>query len=382
MQKTKPRLAVVGGGSSDLIDVNSRDYAGSYNALFLASEGVGLVSPNPLVGCVIVSADGTTVGRGTYIKDSVDHAEVIALEEAGERARGGTAYVSLEPHAHHGKTPPCTEALINAGIARVVAPIEDPNPLVSGKGFQALRDAGIEVVTGILAEKATKLNEKFICWHRNGRPFVHVKLAMSLDGRISLGRSISTALSGDDALARVHEMRHEHDAILVGGNTAFVDNPSLTDRSGLLRRRPLARVILDNRLRIPLDSTLASTTEEAPTIVVSNSSEAEKKKALADKGVDVVTADARDLKAVLDALREREIQSVLVEGGTEVAGAFRDAGLIDKVTLMISLRIIGGADAPLAFGGRGARSIEEALPLKDITVERHGEDIELTGYPQ
>ena len=352
----------------------------SHHALALASRGIGLVSPNPLVGCVIVDASGDVVGEGTYRYDNVTHAESIALEQAGERARGGTAYVSLEPHAHHGKTPPCSEALIKAGIARVVAPIDDPNPLVSGKGFTALREAGVEVVTGMLADEATKLNEKFICWHRTGRPFVHVKLAMSLDGRISLGRSMSTALSGTEALARVHQMRHEHDAILVGGNTAFVDKPSLTDRSGLERRRPLVRVVLDNRLRIPLDSILVTTARETPTLVISNSADAEKISALRDLGVDVVTEDARDLTAVLAALRERELQSVLVEGGTEVAGAFRDAGLIDKLTLMMSPRIIGGRDAPLAFGGAGAKTIDEAAPLKDVKIERHGEDVEVTGY--
>ena len=352
------------------------------HALELASRGTGLVSPNPLVGCVIVSSTGAIVGEGTYRYGNVTHAELIALEQAGELARGGTAYVSLEPHAHHSKTPPCTEALIKAGIARVVAPIDDPNPLVSGKGFAALREAGVEVITGILAEEATKLNEKFICWHKNRRPFVHLKLATSLDGRISLGRSISTALSGADAIARVHEMRHEHDAILVGGNTAFVDNPSLTDRSGLERRRPLVRVVLDNRLRIPIESTLVSTARETPTIIVSKSTDSEKISTLRDLSVDVVTEDARDLNAVLAALRERELQSVLVEGGTEVAGAFRDAGLIDKVTLMMSPRIIGGHDAPLAFGGVGAKTIDEAAPLKDVTVEGHGEDIEVTGYFQ
>jgi diaminohydroxyphosphoribosylaminopyrimidine deaminase/5-amino-6-(5-phosphoribosylamino)uracil reductase len=252
---------------------------------------------------------------------------------------------------------------------------------VSGKGFQALRDAGVEVVTGIFAAEASRLNEKFICWHKKSRPFVHLKLAMSLDGRISLGRSISTALSGAAALARVHEMRHEHDAILVGANTAVVDNPSLTDRSGRQRRRPLVRVLLDNRLRIPLDSTLARTTDEFPTVVISNSTDAAKVDALRGQGVDVVERDARDLAGVLDVLCERELQSVLVEGGTEVAGAFRDAGLIDKLTLMISPRIIGGSDAPFAFGGRGAPSIEEALPLRDISVERHGDDVEITGYP-
>src|SRR5687767_6412048 len=216
--------------------------------------GVGLVSPNPLVGCVIVSRTGDIVGEGVYKYEGITHAELIALDQAGEEARGGTAYVSLEPHAHHGKTAPCTEALIRSEIKRVVAPIEDPNPLVSGKGFQALRDAGIEVVTGILADEATRLNEKFICWHKKGRPFVHLKMATSLDGRISLGRSISTTLSSGAALARVHEMRHEHDAILVGANTVVVDDPSLTDRSGRPRRRPLVRVVLDNRLRTPSDS--------------------------------------------------------------------------------------------------------------------------------
>ena len=353
----------------------------SRRALELAAEGCGLVSPNPLVGCVIVSPSGEVVGEGTYRYDQVTHAEVIALQQAGERARGGTAYVSLEPHSHYGKTSPCTEALINAGIARVVAPIDDPNPLVSGKGFEVLRQAGIEVETGILAGEAARLNEKFICWHKKGRPFVHLKLAMSLDGRISLNRIVSTALSSEGAIKRVHEFRHEHDAILVGGNTAFVDDPSLTDRSGLDRRRPLVRVILDNRLRLPVGSKLVGTAREVPTLVVSNSGDIEKINALGNRGVEVIDRDARDLAAVLAALRDREIQSVLVEGGTEVAGAFRDAGLIDKLSLMIAPMIIGGADAPLAFGGKGAGDIAQSTRLKDISVTRHGQDFEISGYP-
>ena len=349
-------------------------------ALELAARGIGLVSPNPLVGCVVVSGAGEIVGEGSYTYEDVTHAEVTALQQARERARGGTAYVSLEPHAHHGKTPPCTEALINAGIKRVVAPIEDPNPLVSGKGFQQLREHGIEVVTGILADDATKLNEKFICWHKKGRPFVHIKMAMSLDGRISLGRSVSTAFSSGAALKRVHEFRHEHDAILVGANTIVVDDPSLTDRSGLKRRRRLVRVILDNRLRISVDSTVVATASETPTIVVSNSEDGKKRKQLADKGVDFVAEDARDLRAVLAALRERELQSVLVEGGTEVAGAFRDSGLVDKLSLMIAPILVGGSEAPVAFGGRGASSFEEAAALADVSILRHGNDIEITGY--
>ncbi|MEO8572348.1 MAG: bifunctional diaminohydroxyphosphoribosylaminopyrimidine deaminase/5-amino-6-(5-phosphoribosylamino)uracil reductase RibD [Pyrinomonadaceae bacterium] len=350
-------------------------------ALDLAAAGAGLVSPNPLVGCVIVSKESEIVGEGAYVYASVTHAEVIALEQAGARAKGGTAYVSLEPHSHHGKTFPCTEALIDAGIARVVATIEDPNPLVSGQGFQALRDAGIEVLTGVLADEATKLNEKFICWHEKGRPFIHLKMATSLDGRISLGRSISTAFSSEEALRRVHEMRHEHDAILVGANTVVVDDPSLTDRSGLQRRRKLVRVILDNRLRTSADSTVVKTAGETPTIIVSNSTDREKRRELAAPGVDFVVEDSRNLHAVLSALRQRDIQSILVEGGTEVAGAFRDSDLIDKLSLMIAPRIIGGTTAPLAFGGRGASSIEEAAMLTDISVTRHGRDIEITGYP-
>lgn len=350
-------------------------------ALDLAAEGCGLVSPNPLVGCVIVSESGEVVGEGTYRYDAVTHAEVIALGVAGDRAKGGTAYVSLEPHAHHGKTSPCTEALLNAGITRVVAPIEDANPLVSGKGFQRLRDAEIEVVSGVLAEEGARLNEKFICWHKKQRPFVHLKMAMSLDGRISLDRSVSTAFSSEAALKRVHQFRHEHDAILVGANTVLVDDPSLTDRSGLERRRKLVRVILDNRLRIPVDAAVVRTASDTPTIIVSNSADGEKKQLLVDCGVEVIDVNARDLNAVLQELRKRELQSVLVEGGAEVSGAFRDAGLIDKVSLMIAPRLIGGLRAPVAFGGAGASSIEEAVKLQNISVVHHGDDIEITGYP-
>lgn len=351
-------------------------------AIELASFGVGQVSPSPLVGCVIVSEKGETVGEGTYIYESVTHAEVLALNEAGERAKGGTAYVSLEPHSYRGRTKPCTDALINAGIKRVVCPIEDPNPLVSGKGFAKLRENGIVVVTGILRDEAARLNEKFCVWHNKNRPFVHLKLAMSLDGRISLKDSVSTTLSGKESAVRVQNLRHEHDAILVGGNTAFVDNPSLTDRSEKPRRRKLVRVVLDNRLRIPMDSTLVTTAKETPTLVVSNSNDAAKIDQLKVSGVDVAQTDARDLAAVLEELRKRELQSVLVEGGTEVAGAFCDARLVDKLTFIVAPIVIGGHAAPLAIGGNGASSLENALKLRDLQIIEHGSDFEFTGYPQ
>ncbi len=353
------------------------------HALYLAALGAGLVSPNPLVGCVIVSASGETVGEGTYIYDKIIHAEAIGLNQAGKQAKGGTAYVSLEPHSHHGKTPPCTDALINAGIRRIVCPIEDPNPFVSGKGFTQLRANGIEVITGILREEAERQNEKFICWHRKKRPFVHLKLAMSLDGRISLNNSVSTALSNEHALKRVHDLRHEHDAILVGANTAFVDNPSLTDRSGKPRRRPLVRIVLDNRLRIPLESPLVATANEIPTIVFTNCGDNEKIARLSGRNVEVIEIEngGRNLERVLAELAVRQIQSVLVEGGTEIAGAFCDAKLVDKVTLMIAPIIIGGRDAPLAIGGKGAADLDDALRLRNVELANHGGDIEITGYP-
>ena len=350
-------------------------------ALDLAAKGIGQVSPSPLVGCVIVAENGEIVGEGTYIYENVTHAEILALNQAGERANGATAYVSLEPHAHDGRTKPCTDALINAGITRVVCPIEDPNPLVSGKGFRVLRENAVEVVTGILRDEAARLNEKFCVWHQKDRPFVHLKLAISLDGRISLKNSVSTTLSGGESAARVQDLRHEYDAILVGGNTALVDNPNLTDRSGKPRRRKLVRVVLDNRLRIPLESKLIQTASETPTFIVSDSKDEAKIEKLLDCGVDLIRQDARGLTKVLSELKSRDLQSVLVEGGTEIAGAFVDAKLVDKLTFIVAPIIIGGNAAPPAIGGSGANSQENAMRLRDLEVVKRGADFEFTGYP-
>jgi diaminohydroxyphosphoribosylaminopyrimidine deaminase / 5-amino-6-(5-phosphoribosylamino)uracil reductase len=361
-----------------------RDIKFLRRSLELAAEGVGRVSPNPLVGCVIVSPEGEILGEGTYLREDVTHAEVIALSRAGTKARGATAYVSLEPHSHHGKTPPCTDALINAGIRRVVAPMEDPNPLVSGKGFESLRAAGVEVVTGMLSVEAERLNEKFVCWHRKNRPFVHLKMAMSIDGRISLDNSVSTSISGPQASERVHSLRHEYDAILVGATTAVVDDPALTDRSGKPRIRPLVRVILDNSLRLPPESMIARTANGVPTLVMTNCIDPKRTRELSDAGVEIVPVNggARNLANVLDELRRRDIQSVLVEGGSAVAGAFVDAGLVDKFTFLMAPFIVGGATAPVAVGGSGAEKIEDAMRLRDVTCATHGEDIEITGYPK
>ncbi len=362
-------------------DFSQFDLQQTRRALDLACLGIGQVSPNPLVGCVIVAENGEIVGEGTYLYETVTHAEAIALRQAGDRARGGTAYVSLEPHSHQNRTPPCTQALINAGIKRVVCPIQDPNPMVSGRGFEILRQHGIEVVTGILATEASRQNEKFICWHQKKRPFVHLKLAISLDGRISLGNSVSTTLSGKEAAQKVQDFRHGHDAILVGGNTARVDNPNLTERSGKIRRRKLFRVVLDNRLQISIDSNLVINAKDTPTLVFSNSNDNAKMMSLKAKGVELVRENVRHLNAVLEELRKRNLQSVLVEGGTEIAGSFVDCKLVDKVSLMVAPIIIGGKIAPNAIGGIGADNLAEALKLENIEIIKHGDDFEITGYP-
>lgn len=355
----------------------------SERALQIASLAVGQVSPSPLVGCVIVSGDGEIIGEGTYYYDDLIHAEVIALEQAGSRARGATAYVSLEPHAHHGRTPPCTEALIRAGIKRVVCPIEDPNPLVSGKGFRELRENGIEVVTGILKEEAARQNEKFIHWHKTGRPFVHLKMAISLDGRIATRTGDSRWITGEEARLRVHQLRHEYDAILVGSNTIVVDNPSLTDRSGKKRHRPLTRVVLDNSLRSSVESKIVLTADQMPTIIFSDSTDDDKIGLLVNEGVEVIyiAEGGRNLQGVLRELAKRGIQSVLVEGGAETAGSFFDAKLIDKVSFFIAPIIIGGRDAPTAIGGQGAQQLSSAMTIEDVEIRHHGRDIEVTGYP-
>ncbi len=236
-------------------------------ALALAAKGIGQVSPGPLVGCVIVSPSGEVVGEGFYVYENLKHAETYALEQAGERARGATAYVSLEPHAHHGRTPPCTDALINAGVSRVISPIEDPNPKVSGKGFAHLHAAGVDVAVGLLARQARQLNEKYLHFMATERPFVHLKLAASLDGKIATRTGESQWITGPESRARVHELRYEYDAILVGAGTALADDPLLTDRSGKPRRRPLARVLLDESLKIPVNAKLVATAGDAPVII-------------------------------------------------------------------------------------------------------------------
>lgn len=353
-------------------------------ALDLAARGAGQVSPGPLVGTVLVDDAGEVVGEGCYVYDQLKHAETLALEQAGERARGATAYVSLEPHAHQGRTPPCTETLIKAGIRRVVAPIEDPNPKVSGRGFARLREAGIEVCTGLLQREASQLNEAYIHFMRTARPFVHLKLAVSLDGKVATFSGDSRWITSEEARAWAHELRHRYDAIMVGGRTVCIDDPLLTDRSGRKRRRPLVRVVIEQYLRMSLESQLAQTTDAAPVLIFAHGdSDPETVSALQARGVEVInqTESTLNFSSMLEELGRRSIQSVLLEGGPSLAGLLLDAGLVNKITFFVAPMIIGGQDAPSAIGGNGAETISEAMQLENVEVEKRGRDIEITGYP-
>jgi len=352
-------------------------------ALELARRGTGLVSPGPLVGCVIVDPAGLVVGEGFYVFEEVKHAETIALSVAGNKARGGTAYVSLEPHAHHGRTAPCTDALIAAGIKRVVASIEDSNPKVSGRGFEHLRNAGVEVQVGLLAEEAARANEAYIHFMRTGRPFVHLKMAVSLDGKIATRTGDSRWVTGPESRARAHELRHQYDAIMIGIGTAIKDDPLLTDRSDRSRRLQLVRIVLDEQLLLPAQSRLVKTTNEAPVIVIAGTGADENRvRELESRGVEIVRKGNRDPFELLDELGRRSVQSLLVEGGSGVAGRFIDAGLVNKVTFFVAPKIVGGSEAPGAVGGVGVELMKDALQLEHVEITQRGNDIEVTGYPR
>jgi len=373
--------ATASGAVEEWSDTDHRMMA---RALELATKGAGQVSPGPLVGCVITTSVGEVIGEGFYIYEAVKHAETLALKQAGGRARGATAYVSLEPHAHFGKTPPCTDALIASGIKRLVAPIEDPNPKVSGRGFDHLRSAGLDVNSGLLAREAKQVNEKYFHFVKTGRPFVHLKLATSLDGKIATRTGDSRWITGKESRVRAHKLRHEYDVILIGAGTALADNPLLTDRSGKSRRRLLTRVVLDESLQTDPESQLVQTANEAPVLIFTGESlETRKAEVLQSRGVDIVRSSfkGRNLLAVMEELGKRSFQSVLVEGGATVAGNLIDAGLVNKVTFFLAPMIIGGRDAPSAIGGQGAERLIDALDLVDVEVVQRGRDFEITGYP-
>jgi diaminohydroxyphosphoribosylaminopyrimidine deaminase/5-amino-6-(5-phosphoribosylamino)uracil reductase len=369
-------------------------------ALDLARQGIGLASPNPYVGAVIVDQTGSIAGTGVYTYDGVKHAEVRALESAGDKARGGTLYINLEPHSHQGRTAPCTDALITAGICRVVASMPDPNPKVSGRGFEKLRAAGIHVEVGGLEAEARRLNEAFARYIRHGVPLVTLKSAMTLDGKIAPPREAAAKhtagipaggwITGEASRANVQQQRHQSDAILVGVGTILADDPLLTDRSGNPRRRPLLRVILDSHLRLPLESRLVQSlgnegVGKKDVLVFCSSPDKKKKAELEARGVRVEqlppdTPDGRpDFRAILRRLGQLEITSVMIEGGSTVNGAALASGVVDKVFLYYAPKILGAGSVPFAAGA-GFHQLDEALQVKHLQLHRFGEDFAVEGY--
>jgi diaminohydroxyphosphoribosylaminopyrimidine deaminase / 5-amino-6-(5-phosphoribosylamino)uracil reductase len=370
--------------------VDAHDIRFMQHALGLARKGIGLASPNPMVGCVIVR-EGQIVGEGFHQYEWRDHAEIVALKSAGEKARGATLYVNLEPCNHTGRTGPCTEAIIAAGVQRVVAAIDDPNPVNSGRGFERLRAAGIEVITGICEEEARRLNEVFACWIRMQKPFVTLKSALTLDGQLALPPSVKKKgksagkrddwITSEESRAEVHRMRHASDALLTGIGTILADDPLLTDRSGLPRRKRLLRVVLDSRLRLPPKSRIVKTSDDDLLIFTTVQPSSAKTRKLQDAGVEVLRAKPRngriDLSTVLAELGRREILSVLLEAGPTLNGAALAAGAVHKLVLFYAPKIADGNRVPFALAPK-----LHLPPLRDIRTQQFGPDLVVEAYLQ
>jgi len=317
-------------------------------AIELAQLGVGLVSPGALVGAVVVKED-EVVGEGFYIWDGVDHAEVIALRQAGLAARGATVYTSLEPCSHTGRTPPCAQGLIDAGVARVVSAMEDPNPSVNGKGLGMLKQAGIEVYCGVLEDEARRANEAFITYKTQGRPFGTLKVAMTLDGKIATRTGESRWITSEESRVMVQLLRHAADAIVTGSGTFLKDRPEMTDRTGLPRRRDLLRIVLDRRRQIrPYE---------------------------AEGWLEF----GGSLEELSREMQIREIQSFLLECGPDLAFNAIQAGIIDKIVMFIAPKLLGGREVP-AIGGAGVERLAEAIQLEDNEILMTGPDFVITSY--
>jgi diaminohydroxyphosphoribosylaminopyrimidine deaminase/5-amino-6-(5-phosphoribosylamino)uracil reductase len=362
-------------------------------ALDLARRGVGLASPNPAVGCVILDRNGNLIGEGWHEYDLRDHAEVAALKNAEENGkaeslRGGTAYVTLEPCNHTGRTGPCTQALIAAGLARVVAAAGDPNPNVTGRGMDALRAAGLQTTIGICEPEARRINEGFARWIQHKRPFVLMKVAMTIDGRIAPAPGQHTLrepywITSEQARAAVQPLRHQADAVLTGVDTVLADDPLLTDRSGLRRRRPLLRVVLDSALRMPLDSKMVRGVQNDVVIFTVSNDEARINQ-FRERGVrvEVLTADSANpsertparvpLGKLFDKLGEEGILTLLTETGTRLNTALLASGMVDRIHLFVAPQIMG-SDAVPAFKG-----MPGTIHMAQLEVERYGNDLGLS----
>ncbi|CUH94224.1 Riboflavin biosynthesis protein RibD [Propionispora sp. 2/2-37] len=353
-------------------------------ALQLAAKSRGKTSPNPMVGAVIVN-NGQIVGEGWHQAAGTPHAEIHALCQAGHLAKNATLYVTLEPCCHYGRTGPCSDAIITAGIKKVIVAMTDPNPVVAGKGISILRANAIEVVEGVLSHEAAKLNEVFIKWITTKMPFGVLKTAMTLDGKIAAFTGHSKWITGEQARDYGHRLRNIYDAILVGIGTVLADDPALTTRipGG---KNPL-RVVVDSMARIPLTAKLLNDNQAPVVIAVSPNASEEKLAALRSKHADIVIVPCGprggiDLRGLFEILGRRSITSIFIEGGSRINASAISAGLIDKAYWFIAPKFIGGSNAPGPIGGTGLETMEKALTLEDIELERVGEDILITAYLQ
>ncbi len=341
-------------------------------ALALARKGDALASPNPQVGAVVVDPGGSKVGEGTYTYEGRKHAEVLALEQAGERARNATVYVSLEPCSIHGRTPPCVEALVEARVARVVAATRDRNPAIDGTGFDALQKAGVTVeeADGDLADEAARINEPFFHFVRTGRPLVTLKTALTLDGKIAAPDDNRGWITSRIARQHVQFVRHRHDAIMTGIGTVLTDDCLLTDRTGLPRRRPLLRIVADSQLRLPLESRLVQSFRDDVLVATSAVASAGKRQSLADRSVPVETFNLPpgqvDLGSLFDWLGSRQIISLMVEGGAILNWSMLETGVVDKVLLYYAPKILGGTRAVPMVGGPGRKSRAGAMRFRNL----------------
>lgn len=349
---------------------SAQDKVFMQKALQLAQKGLGETSPNPLVGAVFVKK-GKIISEGYHKKFGGDHAEIVALKNAGNKSLvGSTLYINLEPCVHHGKTPPCAPKIIEAGIARAVIAAKDPNPLVCGRGITALREAGIKIEVGCLEREASALNEKFIKWMKTGMPFVSMKVAMSLDGKIATRTGDSKWITGESSREYVKRLRDEHDAILAGAGTVLKDNPSLAGKT----REPL-RVILDSELTIPLTAKIFRNSNVF--IALTSKAPQSKINALIKCEIDfkIFKGEKIPLTSLLRFLSGKNMSSVLVEGGSEIFGSFIDEKLVDKFYWFIAPKIIGGRDAKPAVGGNGISEMSQAVDLKNFSFRQIGSDI-------
>lgn len=351
-------------------------------ALEMASKASGQTGINPVVGCVVVK-DGRIIGIGTHLKRGTGHAEVHALQMAGAEAEGATVYVTLEPCSHFGKTPPCCERIIDAKAARVVVASGDPNPEVSGRGIARLREEGIEVTVGVLEQRSQQLNEKFNKYITTRLPYVTLKSASTLDGKIASRTGDSRWVTGPAAREQVHTLRHQHEAIMVGIGTVLADDPLLNTRAAVPAIDPV-RIIVDSALRLPLDARVVVDRTVRTIVLSSGQASEERRQALEAAGIEVVACGSDekvDLVAAMKKLGELEIGSILLEGGGQLNGAMLEAGLIDKIVLYYATKIIGGVDAPGVFTFTGFEKMADAVQLERVSVEMAGEDICVTGYP-